>query len=152
MGGAEASIYPGILAAFCVARAMSTRNESPETASRPFSLDRDGFVLGEGAGMFVLEEYENAKARGAKIWGEVVGGVGSAVCGELHSKKVDSIRIATANVLRGLLRQAGEAGVDLASDQWHIHACGKSCRLGHGSGHGLGVRTRRRIWFCRLGT
>ncbi|MCM8775566.1 MAG: beta-ketoacyl-ACP synthase II [Candidatus Omnitrophica bacterium] len=73
MGGAEASIYPGILAAFCVARALSTRNEEPEKASRPFSRDRDGFVLGEGAGMMVLEEYEHAKKRGAHIYAEVLG-------------------------------------------------------------------------------
>lgn len=73
MGGAEASIYPGILAAFCVARALSQRNEEPEKASRPFDKMRDGFVLGEGAGIFVLEEYEHAKGRGAHIYAEVLG-------------------------------------------------------------------------------
>ena len=73
MGGAEASIYPGILAAFCVARALSTRNDEPTKASRPFSRDRDGFVLGEGAGMLVLEEYEHAIKRSAKIYAEIIG-------------------------------------------------------------------------------
>lgn len=73
MGGAEAGIYPGVIAAFCATRALSQRNHEPEKASRPFNLDRDGFVLGEGAGMLVLEEYEHAKKRGAHIYAEILG-------------------------------------------------------------------------------
>ena len=72
-GGAEASITPGTLAGFTAARALSRRNDSPQAASRPFDIDRDGFVLGEGAGVVVLESLEFAKARGAKIYAELCG-------------------------------------------------------------------------------
>jgi 3-oxoacyl-[acyl-carrier-protein] synthase II len=72
-GGSEAAISPLAVGGFCSMRALSTRNDAPEKASRPFDLDRDGFVMGEGAGILVLEELERAKARGAKIYCEVVG-------------------------------------------------------------------------------
>ncbi len=72
-GGAEATIRPTGLAGFCSMRAMSTRNDEPQKASRPFDVDRDGFVMGEGAGVLVLESLEHALARGAKIYGEVIG-------------------------------------------------------------------------------
>lgn len=72
-GGSEAPISKIGVAGFNSMRAMSTRNDSPETASRPFDKNRDGFVLGEGAGMLILEEYEHAKARDARIYGEIVG-------------------------------------------------------------------------------
>lgn len=73
-GGSEAAVNEAGVGGFNALRALSTRNESPETASRPFDLDRDGFVLGEGSGALILEEYEHAKARGAKIYAEVIGG------------------------------------------------------------------------------
>jgi 3-oxoacyl-[acyl-carrier-protein] synthase II len=72
-GGAEATVSPLGIGGFCAARAMSTRNDDPATASRPWDKDRDGFVLGEGAGVLVLEEYEHAKRRGARIYGELSG-------------------------------------------------------------------------------
>ena len=77
-GGSEAAIFPAGVGGFNAMHALSTRNDSPETASRPFSASRDGFVMGEGAAILVLEELEHAKARGAKIYAEVVGGGMSA--------------------------------------------------------------------------
>ncbi len=73
-GGSEAAVNEMGMGGFNALRALSTRNESPETASRPFDLDRDGFVLGEGAGALILEEYEHAIKRGAKIYAEIAGG------------------------------------------------------------------------------
>ena len=77
-GGAEAAIYPAGVGGFNSMHALSTRNDSPETASRPFSKSRDGFVMGEGSVVLILEELEHAKARGAKIYAEVAGGGMSA--------------------------------------------------------------------------
>jgi len=72
-GGAEAVITPLALGGFCSMRALSTRNDAPQKASRPFDLDRDGFIMGEGAGILILEELESARERGATIYAEVVG-------------------------------------------------------------------------------
>jgi 3-oxoacyl-[acyl-carrier-protein] synthase II len=72
-GGSEATVTPLGIGGFCAMKAMSTRNDEPHRASRPFDLDRDGFVMGEGAGVIVMEELEHAKARGARIYCEVLG-------------------------------------------------------------------------------
>jgi 3-oxoacyl-[acyl-carrier-protein] synthase II len=72
-GGSEAALSPIGLASFCALKSLSTRNEDPQRASRPFDKDRDGFVLAEGAGILILEEYEHAKKRGAKIYAEMLG-------------------------------------------------------------------------------
>ncbi|MEP2770898.1 MAG: beta-ketoacyl-ACP synthase II [Fulvivirga sp.] len=77
-GGSEAAVTEAGMGGFNAMKALSERNDSPETASRPFDKDRDGFVLGEGAGALILEEYEHAKARGAKIYAEIIGGGMSA--------------------------------------------------------------------------
>ncbi len=73
-GGSEAAINEAAMGGFSAAKALSTKNDAPETASRPFDTERDGFVMGEGAGAIILEEYEHAKRRGATIYGEIVGG------------------------------------------------------------------------------
>jgi 3-oxoacyl-[acyl-carrier-protein] synthase II len=72
-GGTEACISPSAVAGFCAMKAMSTKNDEPERASRPFDVDRDGFVMGEGAGIIVMETLEHAVARGAKIYAEIIG-------------------------------------------------------------------------------
>jgi len=72
-GGTEAAVTPIALASFCAARSLSKRNDSPEKASRPFDIDRDGFILAEAAGVLILEDYEHAKKRGANIYAEVLG-------------------------------------------------------------------------------
>lgn len=114
-GGSEACVTPMGIAGFAVMKALSTRNDSPETASRPFTASRDGFVAGEGAGILILEEYEHAKARGARVYAEVVGyatsadahhitasapgGVGAVRCirWALRSAKVEPDRIGYIN-------------------------------------------------------
>jgi 3-oxoacyl-[acyl-carrier-protein] synthase II len=90
-GGAEAAIYPAGVGGFNSMHALSTRNDSPETASRPFSASRDGFVMGEGAAVLILEELEHAKARGAKIYAEVVGGGMSADAYHLTATHPDGL-------------------------------------------------------------
>lgn len=110
---------------FSVSEKLANSRENPAEMSRPFDVRRDGTVLGEGAGALVLESLEHAVARGAKIWGEVVCGVGSAV-GLADGQDRDFVRMATKNVLSGLMAKAAAAGIDLDGEAWHIHACAKS--------------------------
>ncbi len=102
-GGSEATVSPLGVGGFAAMRALSTRNDDPTTASRPWDKDRDGFVLGEGAGVMVLEEYEHAKARGAKIYAELAGFGMSADAGHMTAPSMEGPRRA----MLGALRNAG---------------------------------------------
>jgi 3-oxoacyl-[acyl-carrier-protein] synthase II len=121
-GGSEGTVSPLGVGGFAAMRALSTRNDDPATASRPWDKDRDGFVLGEGAGVMVLEEYEHAKARGAKIYAEVAGYGMSADAGHMTAPNMDGPRRAMVNALRN-------AGIN-ASDVQYLNAHGTSTPLG----------------------
>jgi len=121
-GGSEATISPLGLGGFAAMRALSTRNDDPKAASRPWDKDRDGFVLGEGAGVVVLEEYEHAKARGARIYAELSGYGMSADAGHMTAPSMDGPRRAMVNALRN-------AGVN-ADQVDFLNAHGTSTPLG----------------------
>ena len=99
-GGSEATVSPLGIGGFAAMRALSTRNDDPTTASRPWDKDRDGFVLGEGGGVMVLEEYEHAKARGAKIYAELAGFGMSADAGHMTAPNMDGPRRAMVSAMR----------------------------------------------------
>ncbi len=104
-GGTEAAIHPLPIAGFAAMQALSTRNDEPERASRPYDKGRDGFVLGEGAGIVVLESAERAKARGARIWGEVAG---AGITSDAHHIAApDPVGAGAARAMRAALEQAG---------------------------------------------
>lgn len=121
-GGSEATVSPLGVGGFAAMRALSTRNDDPATASRPWDKDRDGFVLGEGGGVMVLEEYEHAKARGAKIYAELAGFGMSADAGHMTAPNMDGPRRAMVSALRN-------AGVN-ADQVDYLNAHGTSTPLG----------------------
>ena len=126
-GGADSELYPMGLASFCLLGALSTRNDAPGTASRPFDADRDGFVLGEGAGILVLEEWEHARRRGARIHAEV-SGFGSAC---------DSYRVTDPH--------PDGAGAVLAMERALADARLASGRIGYVNAHGTSTVANDRI-------
>ena len=121
-GGSEATVSPLGVGGFAAMRALSTRNDDPQTASRPWDKDRDGFVLGEGAGVMVLEEYEHAKARGARIYGELAGFGMSADAGHMTAPSMDGPR-------RAMLSALANAKVNVDQVQY-LNAHGTSTPLG----------------------
>ena len=107
-GGAESTVSPLGVGGFAAARALSTRNDAPEAASRPFDRDRDGFVLGEGSGVLVLEEYEHARLRGARIYAELAGFGMSADAHHMTAPDVDGPRRSMLAALRNARAHADE--------------------------------------------
>jgi len=121
-GGAESTVCPLAIGGFSAAKALSTRNDDPATASRPWDKDRDGFVLGEGAGVMVLEEYEHAKARGARIYAEVAGFGMSGDAFHMTAPDTDGPKRSMLNAMR-------DAGINPDQVQY-INAHGTSTPLG----------------------
>jgi len=123
-GGSEAAIVISGVGGFNAMHALSTKNETPTTASRPFDSERDGFVLGEGAGALVLEEYEHAKARGAKIYAEVIGGGMSSDAHHMTAPHPEGIGVIA--VMKNCLENSGIKPEDVD----HINTHGTSTPLG----------------------
>jgi 3-oxoacyl-[acyl-carrier-protein] synthase II len=121
-GGAEATINATGMAGFCALRAMSTRNEEPEKASRPFDVDRDGFVMGEGAGILILESLEHAQKRGARIYAEVIGYGMSGDAYHMTDPDPEGAK-------RCMLKAIKDAGIE-ASEIDYINAHGTSTPVG----------------------
>lgn len=123
-GGAEAAIHPMPISAFAAMHALSKRNDEPQRASRPYDVNRDGFVMGEGAGALVLEEFEHAKARGAKIYCELVGG--AVTSDAYHITAPDPEGSGAARAVLAALAQAGASVEDVE----HVNAHATSTPVG----------------------
>ncbi len=123
-GGSEAAVAIAGIGGFNAMHALSTRNESPQTASRPFDAERDGFVLGEGAGAIVLEEYEHAKSRGAKIYAEIIGGGMSSDAHHITTPHPEGEGVIA--VMKNCLENSGITPKDVD----HINTHGTSTPLG----------------------
>jgi 3-oxoacyl-[acyl-carrier-protein] synthase II len=124
VGGVDAPIKPGIMKGYMMLRALTAKwNDAPERASRPFSADRDGFVLAEGAWMFVLEEYEHARARGARIYAELAGW--GSTCEAFHRVRMDENAEEPARAIGLALEEAGIA----AEDVHYVNLHGTSTQL-----------------------
>lgn len=123
MGGAEATVFPQAFSAFCMLRAMSQRNDDPERASRPFDKERDGFVLGEGAGMLVLEDLDHAKQRGAHIYAEIMGF--GMTCDAYHMTAPEPSGRQATRAIQIALKDAGVKPTDID----YINAHGTSTPL-----------------------
>jgi 3-oxoacyl-[acyl-carrier-protein] synthase II len=122
-GGSEAAIWPLGVGGFCAAKALSTRNNEPEKASRPFDKQRDGFVMGEGAGIIFLEEYEHAKKRNANIYAEVIGY--GASCDAYHMTAPDPEGKGAVRCMEQAIADAGIRPQDID----YINAHGTSTQL-----------------------
>ncbi len=123
-GGAESTITPMTIAGFAAMRALSTRNDEPERASRPFDLDRDGFVVGEGSGIVILEELEHARRRGARIYAEVAGY--GMTADAYHITAPDETQSGVVRVMQRAIQDAGIAPGQID----HINTHGTSTSLG----------------------
>jgi 3-oxoacyl-[acyl-carrier-protein] synthase II len=123
-GGSEAAVCEAGVGGFNALRALSERNDSPETASRPYDKDRDGFVLGEGSGALILEEYEHAKKRGAKIYGEIIGGGMSSDAYHITAPHPDG-----AGIIQVMYNALDDAGIK-PEDVDYINTHGTSTPLG----------------------